>query len=381
MHSSVGDLDHLREAIAFLVCPATKLPLQLVSLAEAERQTAGTLVSRAETLDARGRPSRPAGCTPWVLLREDLSCAYPVIDGIPILLGPEALTPADRRPAIDLTEARYAEAYEEMGFYNEVAGQEARDLTRSESYKIIAPALDASPHERESFPDPKQRWLDAVYDCSAQWDAYRHLTPIQGRRVLQLGGKGAHAVKFLLAGASEAWSVTPMLGEARFGRALAEEVGVRDRLWCVVGIAEELPIRSMTMDAVYSGGCLHHMQTEVALPEAARVLRPGGKFAAVDPWRAPLYAIGTKVFGKREAGAYCRPLTKTRIRPARDAFVEADVVQHGTIFRYPLLALSKLGMNSSLSMAWHVGKVDDAISSVVPGLRGWGSSVALLGRK
>ncbi len=42
------------------------------------------------------------------------------------------------------------------------------------------------------------------------------------------------------------------------------------------------------------------MTTEVAMPEIARVLKPGGKFACNDPWRAPLYGIGTKILGKRE---------------------------------------------------------------------------------
>ena len=33
------------------------------------------------------------------------------------------------------------------------------------------------------------------------------------KRVLQVGGSGSHAVKFLVAGAAEAWLITPMHGE------------------------------------------------------------------------------------------------------------------------------------------------------------------------
>ncbi|HEY5530023.1 MAG TPA: methyltransferase domain-containing protein [Thermoleophilia bacterium] len=376
-------LEHLAEVIASLACPETKMPLELVSLEEAERRAGGSLVPRAQARDAQGKASDPVGRTPWVLLRADLNCAYPVVEGIPILLAPESLTSGGCPRAPDLTDARYAEAYLEMAFYNEVASQEARDIARSESYAAVAPALEASQAERDAFPHPKERWIDSVYDCFAQWDCYRHLSPIQDRLVLQLGGKGTHAVKFLLAGAEEAWVVTPMLGEALCAQALAEEVGVGDRLRCIVGVAEELPIRTDAVDAICSGGCLHHMQTEMALPEAARVLREGGTFAAMDPWRAPLYSLGTKIFGRREPAesVFDRPLTKARVEPVWGAFHKAAVVQHGALTRYPLIALSKLGVSCSLSVAWHLGSVDDAVCSFVPRMRGMGSSVAVLGTK
>jgi uncharacterized protein YbaR (Trm112 family) len=113
-------LEHLAEAVGVLVCPETKLPLKLVPVDEAERQASASLVPRADAGDVKGNPSSPVGRTAWVLLREDLQCAYPVIDGIPILLAPEALTPPERRRDADLTQPKYAEAYAEMPFYNEV---------------------------------------------------------------------------------------------------------------------------------------------------------------------------------------------------------------------------------------------------------------------
>lgn len=174
-----------------------------------------------------------------------------------------------------------------------------------------------------------------------------------------------------------------MLGEALCAQALADEVGVGDLLRCVVAVAEELPIRSGAVDAILSGGCLHHMQTEMALPEAARVLREGGRFAAFDPWRAPLYSIGTKIFGRREPAelVFDRPLTKARLEPVWHAFGKVAVVHHGTLTRYPLIALSKLGVGCGLSVAWHLGSVDDAVCSFLPRMRGMGSSVAVLGNK
>src|SRR6185369_15696634 len=163
-------------------------------------------------------------------------------------------------------------------------------------------------------------WIDCVPDCKAQYNAYRYLGQIAGKRLLQLGGKGIHAVKWLLGGAAEAWVLTPMLGEVYCSVALAKEAGVLDRLRCVVGVAEEIPLAENSFDGAYSGGCVHHMATELALPEIRRVLKPGGRFSSTDPWRAPLYKIGITIFGKQERNVFCRPLTAARVAPLFTTF-------------------------------------------------------------
>lgn len=364
-----------------LVCPETRQSLQECSRLDAEARMGGPLVVLRERQTSGQNSSPPFGVTPSVLRTEDRRRAYPVVDGVPILMVPEILgAPNDRRD-FDLHDPKYAEAYQETAHYNSVSSIESQDILSSESYSIIEAVLDARPEVTGAFPTPRDVWLDAIYDCAAQWDAYAHIAPIPGKRIMQLGGKGAHAVKFLLGGAEEAWAVTPMLGEARCVIALAKSVGVADRLRCVVAIAEELPFAAESFDAVYAGGCLHHMVTAAAIPEVARVLRKGGKFAATDPWRAPLYGIGTKIFGKREPTVYCRPLTSERVAPVRDAFSAANIAQHGTLTRYPLLALGKLGLSCTLSAVWRINRIDDAICSAVPGLRARGSSVACLGTK
>lgn len=374
-----SEMQNTSDLTGLLVCPETKQGLRACSLDEAEARVEYRLGPLRRS--RAGDPSPPFGRTGDVLLREDLRCAYPVVDGVPILLAPEMLGAEDNARSFDLKDPRYAEAYEEMAFYNEVASKEAEDITSSESYSIIKPVVEATGAVADSFPRPREVWIDAVYDCAAQWDAYAHIAPIKNKRVLQLGGKGAHAVKFLLGGAAEAWLATPMLGEARCAIALAEAVGVADRLRCVVAIAEELPLATGSFDAIYSGGCMHHMITATAMPEAARILKEGGKFAATDPWRAPLYAIGTKVLGKREPSVYCRPLTKERVEPVGRAFGSSEVVQHGALTRYPLLALNKFGVSSPLNVAWRLNEMDDSLCSLVPGLRAMGSSVVCLGTK
>src|SRR5262249_50701823 len=184
----------------------------------------------------------PFGVTATLMVRSDGKCAYPVVDGIPILLPPEQITPADRPQQFDLKDVKYAEAYEEMTFYNEVAKGEAANIREAQAYECIEPILHLSPEERGTFPEPKEAWIDCVPDCKAQYEASRYLGSVAGGRFLQLGGKGIHAVKWLLAGAGEAWLGTPMLGEGYCSIALAKEAGGLGRLRGVVGVAEGVPL-------------------------------------------------------------------------------------------------------------------------------------------
>jgi SAM-dependent methyltransferase/uncharacterized protein YbaR (Trm112 family) len=370
------DMPALTAGQKTFLCPQTKLPLRPMSLDEAK-----TALGSMELAPRSNADPKPFGVTPTLMVRSDNECAYPVVDGIPVLLAPEQITRADRAQQWDLSDVKYAEAYEEMTFYNEVAKGEAAHIQESQSYQCIEPVLRIPPSERGTFPDPKEVWIDCVPDCKAQYEASRYLGAVRGGRFLQLGGKGIHAVKWLLAGAGEAWVLTPMLGEIYCSIALAREAGVLDRLRCVVGVAEEIPLVDNMFDAVYSGGCVHHMTTELAMPEIARVLKPGGRFSCMDPWRAPLYAIGTKILGKREKDVYCRPLTRARVAPLFTSFTEAKKIQYGALTRYPALALSKFGINVPLRTMWQLYRVDDTVCSCIPGLRSWGSSVALFGTK
>jgi SAM-dependent methyltransferase len=370
------DMPALTANQAVFICPQTKLPLRPMSLDKAkEALGSANIVPRTNAEPA------PFGVTATMMVRSDGGCAYPVVDGIPILLAPEQITPADRPQHFDLEDVKYAEAYEEMTFYNEVAKGEAGAIQQSQAYSCIEPILRLPPSERGTFPEPKEAWIDCVPDCKAQYEASRFLGSVAGGRFLQLGGKGNHAVKWLLAGAGEAWLVTPMLGEVYCSVALAKEAGVLDRLRCVVGVAEEIPLVDNFFDAVHSGGCVHHMTTELAMPEIARILKPGGKFSCMDPWRAPFYAIGTKILGKRETSVFCRPLTRERVAPLFTSFSDAQKVQYGTLTRYPAIALSKFGINVPFRMMWQLYRVDDMVCSWIPGLRNFGSSVALFATK
>jgi SAM-dependent methyltransferase/uncharacterized protein YbaR (Trm112 family) len=369
------------------VCPLTHMPLGRQPLGAARAR-----IARGETLATRvhaGRGRAPIGETPEVLLRSDARVAYPIVDRVPILLGPEVLSDPRAPPRFELAASHYAEAYSEMQFYDAVAAREVEQIRAvasltdvpSEGVQGLGRLQRLSATERADFPNPAERWLLARMDLGSEWDCYAHLAPVQNKYLVQLGGTGVVAMSLLLAGAARTVLLTPMLGEAQVALELARVLGVAERFSCFVGVAEEIPLPEATVDGAFSGGCVHHMTTARAFPEIARILRPGGRFAAIEPWRAPCYALGTALFGKREANPFCRPLTRERVAPLFDAFSHAKYVQHGTLSRYPMLALEKLGAHFPLSAAWNVGRLDDWLCSLVPGLRGLGSGVAVLATK
>ncbi|MGY1704740.1 class I SAM-dependent methyltransferase [Geodermatophilus sp. SYSU D00697] len=358
-----------------VVCPSSQQPLREVSLVEAERELGGGAPLQEPTPVGY----TPVGRTPRVLLRQDGRGAYPVVDGFPVLRSPEMLTPRGVERVVDVTVAPYDEAYAEMAHYDQRAGAAAADVRTSQAYGDMSRLAALPAPERAGFPDPPGRWLDARYELAAQYDAFRHLRPLDGARVLQVGGHGLHAVRFLLAGADEAWVASPMPGELAFAVALARECGVADRLHCVAALAEELPFADGSFDAIYSQGSVHHWVVPLAVPECLRVLRIGGRFAAVEPWRGPFYGIGTRVLGKRDRGVRCIVLTADRVQEPFSRFDGLRVVHHGALTRYPLLALMKAGIRPSRRTIWRIGRVDDAISRAFPRLRDSGSSVAILG--
>lgn len=369
-----------------LVCPVTRQRLRRVSLQEARAHIAG---GRALQVRAAAPGAAVTGETDPVLLREDAQAAYPIVAGIPVLLAPEVLCAPGVAARFDLAAPQYAEAYLEMEFYNASGYREADALRKAGSLLAVASSESLQHLERlrqrsgvfrDSFPEPYDVWLHARMDLQSQWDCYSHIGSVKGQRVLQLGGSGHVLLVFLLAGAAEGLLLTPMLGEAEAAIAAAKILGVADRFRCLVAVAEEIPLASEYVDAAFSGGCVHHMRTEVAFPEIARVLRPGGRFAAIEPWRAPLYGVGTRLLGKREPNAFCRPITRARVAPLFAAFREARYELHGTFTRYAMLGLQKFGVFTPLRRAWWVGRTDDRVCSVL-GLRRFGSGVALLATK
>jgi uncharacterized protein YbaR (Trm112 family)/SAM-dependent methyltransferase len=349
-----------------LVCPRTRQPLRRCTLAQAERAAGGPL------RQALGPAPDAAGPESEVLLRDDRECCYPLVEGVPVLLGPEAWARRGSLPSTALPQ--YAEDYAEMAVYNRTA--QARTDPRHDSHQRtwVRAASQLPPQDRARFPEPAAVWCDQLYEFSAQRAAYQRLAPLAGKRLLQLGGTGIHALKFLLAGAAEAWLATPMLSECVFSHGLARELGLAARFHAVAAVGEELPFPAASFDGIYSSSCLHHMVTAMAAAEARRVLAPGGRFAAIDPWLAPLHRLGTKLVGKREHGVHCRPLDPARLRAFQQAFPGATCERFGALLRYPLLGLQKLGLECSDGWVRRLMECDERLCRAWPVLRRLGSA-------
>src|SRR5262249_60512565 len=128
-------------------------------------------------------------------------------------------------------------------------------------------------------------------------------------KILQAGATGLAAIQFMLAGAREAWLLTPVASEADYATEVARLAGVKVN--CRVGVAEEMPFAPNTFDAVYTGGCLHHFKIPTALAEISRVLVAGGRFSAVESWEGTIYYNGGELFRSRGA-VYCARLIYKR---------------------------------------------------------------------
>jgi uncharacterized protein YbaR (Trm112 family)/SAM-dependent methyltransferase len=359
-----------------LCCPETKSPLKVISQNEIPLG-----YDIAPMISERLRPFATRGMHSY-MITSDESAAYPIIDDIPILLSPEKIS-----LNIDKTEFRYdlaspiyREAYEEMDYYNRVCCDEANNMSVAAVNKMF-PNGQPSADELDSFPQPEAKWLDATYDALSQLDAYNNIRPVRNKAILQVGGKGIHAIKCLIAGASQAWLLTPMIGEAVYAKRLAALLNCQDKLYCAVGIAEEAPFKSDLFHAIYSGGCVHHFVLAHAMPELRRILTNKGKLVAVDPWKAPFYTIGTTIFGQREKEVKCKPLDSTRLSPFFASFEEAEVVHHGALSRYFLLALDKIGLTMGLTTATAIMRLDDWFCDTFSCGRDYGSSVCLIGKK
>jgi SAM-dependent methyltransferase len=120
-------------------------------------------------------------------------------------------------------------------------------------------------------------------------DAVRWLLPDAARLVLDAGAGTGKLTRALTPLVPAVVAVEPDVGMAAAARAALPSVPV------VAGVAEHLPLRDASADAVLVGQAWHWVEPLPASREAARVLRPGGVLGLAwndrderDPWVAAL---------------------------------------------------------------------------------------------
>ena len=184
-------------------------------------------------------------------------------------------------------------------------------------------AASAYAEHRPDYPDAAVRWA---------------LAPVgPAPRVLDLGAGTGKLTAALVRLGADTTAVEPdpaMLAELR--RAMP---GVRS----VTGRAEAIPLRDSSVDAVVAGQALHWFDMNLAGPEIARVVVPGGVLAGLwnveddeEDWVAGLGAVS--------GGAAILPLTAWRM-----ALAQPRVPEQGALLSPPEQAEFANGQRHTLS--------------------------------
>jgi ubiquinone/menaquinone biosynthesis C-methylase UbiE len=132
----------------------------------------------------------------------------------------------------------------------------------------------------------REALLRSIDDLEDMFRLRRHmavvempLQDIKGKKVLEIGpGAGGHSALFARHGAAMT-SMDLTAARAASTHAKFKLMGdLADGCAALQGDAENLPFDDGAFDIVYSNGVLHHtLDTEKALDEVYRVLRPGGR--------------------------------------------------------------------------------------------------------
>jgi ubiquinone/menaquinone biosynthesis C-methylase UbiE len=109
-------------------------------------------------------------------------------------------------------------------------------------------------------------------------DVLKHCKPNKGFWVDLGAGKGQVAIPLAEAAGNPVVMLDPKVEALAEGLQIARKKGLQDRLFAVVGAAENLPFPDNSVDLVVSRGSIFFWEDPVkGLQEVHRVLRPGGK--------------------------------------------------------------------------------------------------------
>ena len=143
---------------------------------------------------------------------------------------------------------------------------------------VTSPAMDGPGQQPHGRPDPALSFAGVA-------DAYDRARPAYPReaagwlvgrpraRVLELGAGTGKLTDELVGLGHEVVASDPL------GAMLGHLVSRHPRVPAVLAAAERIPLRARSVDVVVSAQAFHWFDADRALPEIARVLRPGGHLA------------------------------------------------------------------------------------------------------
>lgn len=160
----------------------------------------------------------------------------------------------------------------------------------------------------ERFPDLAGAVSTRYYSENERRLFSDHFPPLDGLRILKTDlwdeAKNTRILAWASRQGARAYGVDisePTLRQARAAFPAAR-AGVH-ALQAAVGDVRDLPFRSASFDAIYSMGTIEHFdETERAVAEMARVLKPGGRAIIGvpnrhDPFLRPLFVTGLQAVG------------------------------------------------------------------------------------
>jgi SAM-dependent methyltransferase len=160
----------------------------------------------------------------------------------------------------------------------------------------------------ERFPDLAGAVSTTYYSDNERRLFAEHFPPLEGLKILKTDLWDEAKNTRILAWASREGACTygidisePTVIQAR--TAFDSRPGARPGLQGAVGDVRDLPFRDASFDAIYSMGTIEHFdETERAVKEMARVLKPGGRAIVgvpnrYDPFLRPLLATALQAVG------------------------------------------------------------------------------------
>lgn len=334
---------------AGLACPETKLPLEVV-----DQATLSGINKKIENRQIKGWDGTAIQDTfETGLIQGEREIFYPIKEGIPLLFISDGVHYG--MPERQDTQAHCKE-FEEIGgqviheseVYDNVAEVDLKSFDHADlkQFADLRPGKALQEQDLTNFPEPMATWVDAGL---CQYYAYKFLTPCNGKRYLQIGGHGSHAIKFLLAGADEAVTVDPSFKSLIYGRELADLFGVEKRFKPVKSCGEFIPYPDNYFDYIYAGGVLHHTDLRKTAKELYRVLKKGGKGAFVEPLEGSFlnrglpkvaHAMHIRLSSKEEVESIDHPLNYSDIKDIISHFDRGSFREFG-LFQLPVAVLSK----------------------------------------